>query len=143
MYSFLSGLFFGFLSGFASGYSLNFFLNVYRNYKINKNKNKAMAQEIFTIYSKTLFDNIYDEIETNNIKLPELGQIVDISNDISDLLKDYNKSFKVVIKKGVPVLQLIDNDYIKNKKVINVLEFLNKNDIEITINKNDKPLKLK
>jgi hypothetical protein len=143
MYSFLSGLFFGFISGFASGYSLNFFLNVYRNYKINKNKNKAMAQEIFTIYSKTLFDNIYDEIETNNIKLPELGQIVDISNDISDLLKDYNKSFKVVIKKGVPVLQLIDNDYIKNKKVINVLEFLNKNDIEITINKNDKPLKLK
>lgn len=143
MYSFLSGLFFGFISGFASGYSLNFFLNVYRNYKINKNKNKAMAQEIFTIYSKTLFDNIYDEIETNNIKLPELGKIVDISNDISDLLKDYNKSFKVVIKKGVPVLQLIDNDYIKNKKVINVLEFLNKNDIEITINKNDKPLKLK
>jgi hypothetical protein len=143
MYSFLSGLFFGFLSGFASGYSLNFFLNVYRNYKINNNKNKAMAQEIFTIYSKTLFDNIYDEIETNNIKLPELGQIVDISNDISDLLKDYNKLFKVVIKKGVPVIQLIDNNYIKNKKVINVLEFLNKNDIEITINKNDKPLKLK
>ena len=102
-----------------------------------------MAQELFNIYSKTLFENIYDELETNNIQLPELGEIVNISNDISDLLKDYNKSFKIVIKKGVPVIQLIDNKYIQNKKVVRVLEFLNKNEIEITINKNDKPLKIK
>jgi hypothetical protein len=143
MYSYFSGLFIGFLTGFVSGYSFNFCINVYKNYKTSKNKSKAMAQELFNIYSKTLFENIYDELETNNIQLPELGEIVNISNDISDLLKDYNKSFKIVIKKGVPVIQLIDNKYIQNKKVVRVLEFLNKNEIEITINKNDKPLKIK
>ncbi len=143
MYTYMGGLFLGFLTGFVSGYSLNFCINVYKNYKISKNKSKAMAQELFTIYSKTVFDNLYDELESNNIKLPELGEIVNISTDISDLLKDYNKSFKVVIKKGVPIIQLIDNKYIQNKKVVRVLEFLNKNEIEITINKNDKPLKIK
>ncbi len=143
MYTYIGGLFLGFLTGFVSGYSLNFCINVYKNYKISKNKSKAMAQELFTIYSKTVFDNLYDELESNNIKLPELGEIVNISTDISDLLKDYNKSFKVVIKKGVPIIQLIDNKYIENKKVIRVLEFFNKNEIELTINKNDKPLKIK
>ncbi len=143
MYTYMGGLFLGFLTGFVSGYSLNFCINVYKNYKISKNKSKAMAQELFTIYSKTVFDNLYDELESNNIKLPELGEIVNISTDISDLLKDYNKSFKVVIKKGVPIIQLIDNKYIENKKVIRVLEFFNKNEIELTINKNDKPLKIK
>ncbi len=143
MYSYFSGLFVGFLTGFVSGYSINFCINVYKNYKISKNKSKAMAQELFNVYSKTLFENIYDELETNNIKLPELGEIVNISTDISDLLKDYNKKFKVVIKKGVPVLQMIDNSYLKNEKVIRVLQFFNKNEIEITINKNDKPLKIK
>ncbi len=143
MYSYFGGLFIGFLTGFVSGYSLNFCINVYKNYKISKNKSKAMAQELFNVYSKTLFENIYDELETNNIKLPELGEIVNISTDISDLLKDYNKKFKVVIKKGVPVLQMIDNSYLKNEKVIRVLQFFNKNEIEITINKNDKPLKIK
>ncbi len=143
MYSYFGGLFIGFLTGFVSGYSLNFCINVYKNYKISKNKSKAMAQELFNVYSKTLFENIYDELETNNIQLPELGEIVNISTDISDLLKDYNKKFKVVIKKGVPILQLIDNSYLKNEKVIRVLQFFNKNEIEITINKNDKPLKIK
>ncbi len=143
MYSYFSGLFVGFLTGFVSGYSINFCINVYKNYKISKNKSKAMAQELFNVYSKTLFENIYDELETNNIQLPELGEIVNISTDISDLLKDYNKKFKVVIKKGVPILQLIDNSYLKNEKVIRVLQFFNKNEIEITINKNDKPLKIK
>ena len=143
MYTFLSGIFLGFLTGFVSGYSINFFSNVYKNYKLNKNKSKAMAQEIFTIYSKSIFDNLYDELDSNNIELPELGQIINVSHDISDLLKDYNKKYKIIIKKGVPVLQMIDNSYLKNEKFVRVLEFFNKNDIEITINKNEKPLKLK
>ena len=143
MYNFLGGIFVGFLTGFISGYSFNFFLNVYRNYKVSNNKSKAIAQEIFTVYSKSIFDNLYNELETNNIELPELGQIINVSHNISDLLKDYNKKFKIVIKKGVPVLQMIDNSYLKNEKLVNVLEFFNKNDIEITIQKNDKPLKLK
>ena len=143
MYNFLGGLIVGFLIGFVSGYSFNFFSNVYKNYKLNNNKSKAIVQELFTIYSKSIFDNLYDELESNNIELPELCQIINVSYDISDLLKDYNKKFKIVIKKGIPVLQLIDNSYLKNEKVIRVLEFFNKNDIEITINKNDKPLKLK
>ena len=143
MYNFLSGIFLGFLTGFVSGYSINFCWNVYKNYKQSNNKSKAVAQELFTIYSKSIFDNLYDELETNNIELPELGQIVNISYDISELLKDYNKKYKIVIKKGVPVLQMIDNSYLNNEKLVKVLEFFNKNDIEITINKNDKPLKLK
>ena len=143
MYNFLSGLFLGFLTGFVSGYMINFCWNIYKNYKLNNNKSKAVAQEIFTIYSKSIFDNLYDELESNNIELPELGQIINVSHDISDLLKDYNKKYKIIIKKGVPVLQMIDNSYLKNEKVISVLEFFNKNDIEITINKNEKPLKLK
>lgn len=146
MYNFLSGIFLGFLTGFISGYSFNFFSNVYKNYKVHNNKSKAIVQEIFTIYSKSIFDNLYDELETNNIefpKLPELSQIINVSRDITDLLKDYNKKFKVLIKKGVPILQIIDNSYLKNEKVIRVLEFFNKNDIEITINKNDNTLKLK
>jgi hypothetical protein len=143
MYNFLSGIFLGFLTGFVSGYTINFFSNVYKNYKLNNNKSKAMAQEIFTIYSKSIFDTLYDELESNNIELPELGQIFNVSHDISELLKDYNKKYKIIIKKGVPVLQMIDNSYLKNEKVISVLEFFNKNDIDITINKNEKPLKLK
>jgi hypothetical protein len=143
MYNFLGGLFVGFLTGFVSGYSFNFLSNVYKNYKVSNNKSKAVAQEIFTVYSKSIFDNLYDELETNNIELPDFGQIINVSHDISDLLKDYNKKFKIVIKKGVPILQLIDNSYLKNQKVVNVLEFFNKNEIEITIQKNDKPLKLK
>jgi hypothetical protein len=143
MYTFLSGLFLGFLTGFVSGYMINFCWNIYKNYKLNNNKSKAVAQEIFTIYSKSIFDNLYDELESNNIQLPELGQIINVSHDISDLLKEYNKKYKIIIKKGVPVLQMIDNSYLKNEKVIHVLEFFNKNDIEITINKNEKPLKLK
>ena len=144
MYNFLTGIFLGFLTGFVSGYSINFFSNVYKNYKQNNNnKSKAVAQELFTLYSKSIFDNLYDELESNNIELPELGEIINVSHDISDLLKDYNKKFKIVIKKGVPILQMIDNSYLKNEKFVRILEFFNKNDIEITINKNDKPLKLK
>jgi len=143
MYNFFGGIILGFLTGFVSGYSFNFLKNVYKNYKISNNKSKAVAQELFTIYSKSIFDNLYNELESNNIELPEFGQIINVSYDISDLLKDYNKKFKIVIKKGIPVLQLIDNSYLKNEKVIRVLEFFNKNDIEITINKNDKPLKIK
>ncbi len=143
MYNFFGGIFLGFLTGFVSGYSFNFLKNVYKNYKISNNKSKAVAQELFTIYSKSIFDNLYNELESNNIELPELSQIINVSHDIADLLKEYNKKFKVVIKKGVPVIQLIDNKYIDNKKFVHVLEFFNKNDIEITINKNDKPLKLK
>ena len=143
MYTFLSGIFCGFLTGFLAGYSINFFSNVYKNYKLCNNKNKAIAQELFTIYSKNIFNNLYDELESNNIELPELGEIINISHDISDLLKDYNKKFKIVLKKGVPIIQLIDNSYLKNEKFIHVLDFFTKNDIEITINKNDKPFKLK
>jgi hypothetical protein len=133
MFVYLSGVLIGFLTGFVSGYSFNFMWNVYNRYKISKNTQKALAQEIFTLYSSKLFDMVYGELESGKIKMPDANELFIVSHDIIELSKDYNKKFKVIMKKGVPIIKILDDKYLKDERVIKVLGFLTKNDIELTL----------
>jgi len=139
MFQFISGLLCGFLGGFTTGYLFNFLWNIYNRYKINgKNTQKALAQEIFTLYSSRIFDVVYTGMENNTFKIPDLNELLVVSNDIIDISKDYNNKFKVIMKKGSPVIKINDDSYLQDKKFVKVLKFLNKNDIEITLLKSDK-----
>ena len=49
MFSFITGIIIGFFSGSIFGYVLPYFINIYKRYKVNNDKQKAIAEEIFSI----------------------------------------------------------------------------------------------
>jgi hypothetical protein len=138
MYVFGSGILIGFFTGFITGYLVNFMWNVYNRYKISKNTQKALAQEIFTLYSSKLFDMVYAELENGKIKIQDTNELLIISHDIIQISNDYNKKFKIIMQNGTPIIKVIDDTYINNEKFVKVLKFLNKNNIELTISTNNK-----
>ena len=143
MFVFITGLFFGYISGFLCGYSFRYFRNIFNRYRVSRDPQKAVMEELFTIYTNHIFDTIYrtlDKKENNNFNISE---IIDITSYVLDIGNEYNKSYKIIIKNGIPIIKLMNNDYINNNKFVKMLEFLNKNDIELTIqNDNDKYYKI-
>ena len=129
----------GFVCGFISAYSYMFINNIYIKYKKNKNTQRVITEQIFNMYSKRMFNLIYNEIESNlqnssePINYNDICDIFIIANDILDVSKHYNKKFKIVIKKGTPTIKILDDSYLNNKQFVNILQFLNQNSIELNI----------
>ena len=129
----------GFLCGFTSAYAYMFVNNIYTKYIKNKNTQKAITEEIFNMYSKRMFNLLYNEIESNIISSSEkinyndICDIFIVANDIMDVSKQYNKKFKIVVKNGNLIIKILDESYLNNKQFVNILEFLNQNSIELNI----------
>ena len=129
----------GFLCGFTSAYIYMFINNIYAKYIKNKNTQKAITEEIFNMYSKRMFNLLYNEIELNLISSSEkinyndIYDIFIVANDIMDVSKQYNKKFKFVVKNGNIIIKILDESYLNNKQFVNILEFLNQNSIELNI----------
>ena len=129
----------GFMCGFISAYSYIFFNNIYIKYKKNKNTQRAISEEIFNMYSKRMFNLLYNQIESNLIEMSEplnyndMCDIFIVANDILDVSKQYNKKFKIVVKNGNLTIKILDESYLNNNQFVNILEFLNENSIELNI----------
>lgn len=145
MFVFVTGLFFGFISGFSCGYLFKYCRNIFIKYKQSKDPKRAVIDELFTIYTNHIFDTIYTTLETKQNSTFNVSEVIDLTSYVLDIGNEYNKSYKIVMIKGVPVIKLIDNNYINDNKFVKMLEFLKKNDIELTIQKlndNDKYYKI-
>lgn len=135
MMQFIVGLTLGFIFGLVYPYAQK----ICKNYKKHKSAKKAILEEAFIIYSTQLFDSIYD----SNIKLPEFPELLNASTNIIKISSEYNKSFKIVFKKGSPVLKILNKNILTNKNFLDILYFFKKNDAELTIlSSDDSMLKL-
>lgn len=125
MFQFISGLFFGFIMGITTPYMYR----IYKNYRKTGNKSRAILEEAFLICSSQLFDSIYN----SEINLPELPELVNVSTNILSISNEYNKSFRLMFKKGIPVIKIIDKNIMTDSKFIEILRFFKNNDIELII----------
>lgn len=127
---FISGLFFGFFIGI----SIPYIYRIYKYCKKNGDKSKSMLNEAilheaFLVCSSQLFNSIYN----SEINLPELPELVNVSNNILSVSDEYNKSFNLIFKKGNPVVKIMNKDIMNNPKFIEILRFFKNNDIELII----------
>ena len=129
MLQFISGIFFGFISGLITPY----IYRIYKNYKKSGDKSKAILEEAFLICSSQLFDSIYN----SELKLPELPELMNVSTNILSVSNEYNKSFKLVFKKGGPVIQIVDKKIMTEPKFLEILRFFKNNDIDLIISSSE------
>jgi hypothetical protein len=148
MFGYIYGLFCGFLSGTVFGYSLNFILKTYRRYKITKDPQKIIIEELYKHITNKVFENCYDNIEVfvnDNIgtiikQIPDISELIHLSNNLIELSKHYNNKFTIVYDNKTDKtikIKLIENNILENKTFIDTLTFLNKNKIELCIIKNE------
>ncbi len=132
---------FGFIFGFISPYAYK----VYKKYKENGNAKKIILEDAFLVCSSQIFNSLYDSHGSHgslnsSTSLPEL---IDVSTNIMHISREYNKSFKIIIKNGNLIIRVIDKQIMGDKKFINILRFFKKNDIDLVILTSDeKVLKL-
>lgn len=125
MFQFINGMFFGFIMGILTPYMYR----IYKNYRKTGNKSRAILEEAFLICSSQLFESIYN----SEMNLPNLPELVNVSNNILDISNEYNKSFKLIFKKGNPIIKIINKNIMNEPKFIEILRFFKNNDVELII----------
>lgn len=125
MFQFISGVLFGFIMGITTPYVYR----IYKSYRKSGDKSRAVLEQAFLICSSQLFDSLYD----TEIKLPDLPELVNVSTNILSVSNEYNKSFRLVFKKGNPIIKVIDKNIMKDPKFLEILRFFKNNDIELII----------
>jgi hypothetical protein len=132
MYQFLTGLFYGFIGGLIFGLSFPYMYRIYKRYKFNGDTRKAIIEEAFLVCSSQLFDGLYNSLN-KDVKMPDLPELINVSTNILNISPEYNKSFRLIFKKGRPIINITDKKLMNNKNFIDIMKFFKKNDIEIIL----------
>ena len=132
MLQFIIGLFFGFISGLIAPY----FYRIFKSYRKSGDTSKAILEESYLMCSSQLFDSIYN----SELKLPELPELVNVSTNILSVSNEYNKSFKLIFKKGRPLIQIVDKKIMREPKFIEILRFFKNNDIDLIISSTEEEI---
>jgi hypothetical protein len=132
MFQFISGVLFGFIMGLTTPY----IYRIYKSYRKSGDKSRAIIEQAFLICSSQIFDSIFNtEIKLN--ELPDLPELVNISSNILSVSNEYNKSFRLVFKKGNLVIKIIDKNIMQDTKFLEILRFFKNNDIELIISSSE------
>ena len=130
--------------GFISGYMFNYIYKVYKNYKIHKDIKETIAREIYTYISDKLLNIIVKDIKLDNFdfinNINGINNIYDIKKLIDNIInisKEHNKSYKLMIDNGKIQINLLNNDYITNDDFENLCKFITTNNINLHIVKHD------
>ena len=148
MFAYFMGLFWGFISGSIFGYYLKFLINLYKRYKITKDPQKVLIEQLYNHITNTVFENCYDNIETfinENMgeilkQIPDINKLIKLSNNVMELSKYYNNQFTIVYdNKNDKTIKnkLLDNKILTNNTFIDTMTFLNNNNVKMCIIKND------
>ena len=142
-----SGLFWGLFIGGISGFGYNKIKKTMKTYYEEKNPKKILIKTIYEQLTDKVFEQFYNDIDSafqlQNIKLeelPNMNDIINLTTNMMELTKYYNNKFMLVYdnKNDKTIkIKLLDNDMLENKNFIEIMEFLNKNKIELCIIKND------
>jgi hypothetical protein len=122
-----------FLYGFISGYTLNYIINLYSRYKLQKDAKKIIAREMYDMYTNKLFDTLYSELDDTNISVDDINSLLIFSGNLLEITNEYNKSFKIVMKNGIPTVKILKDSYLNNEQFVKVLKFLKKNEFEVRL----------
>ncbi len=126
-----------FLYGFVCGYSLNYIFSLYSRYKKEKDAKKIIARDVYDLYTNKLFDSIYSDLDNTKFTVDDLNGLLIFSGNLLEITNEYNKSFKIVIKDGIPVIKILDNNYLNNEQFVKVLKYLKKNEFEVKLLKSN------
>jgi hypothetical protein len=133
MFQFVFGFFYGFVSGLITYYVYG----MRQKYLEYKNIKKVFVNKIYNILTNRFFDVIYnEEVSDFNLKIDGIESINDITtvaSSIENIIKDYNKNYKIIFFDNKCKIKLLNNDYINNKDFVKICELCTKNNIEINI----------
>ena len=142
-----SGLFWGLFVGGICGFGYKNIKNILKTYYYERNPKKILIKTIYEQLTDKVFEQFYNDIDsiiqTQNIKineLPDMNDIIILTKNMMEHCKFYNNKFMFVYdtKNNKTIkIKLLDNDMLDNKNFIQIMEFLNKNKIELCIIKND------
>ncbi len=148
MLGYFIGLFWGLLSGTLFGYYLNFLMNLYKRYKITRDPQKVLLEQLYKHITNKVFEDCYDNIETfvnENMgeiikQIPDINELTKLSNNLLELSKYYNNQFTIVYdnKNDKTIkIKLLNNDILNNNTFVNTMTFLNNNNIKLCLIKNE------
>lgn len=116
------------------GFFGNKLYSLYKEYSNEKNIQKIVVKQIYislfdTIY-KQFGENINDldkmlkENSNNKLSLQDFNKLKKITYLITEVAKEYNKKYRIIINNNKLSITLIDKTYIDNKNVRELLELV-------------------
>jgi len=115
------------------GFFGNKLYSLYKEYKYEKNIQKIVVKQIYISLFDTLYkqfgenindlDKILKENSNNKLSLKDFDKLKKITYLLSEVAKEHNKKYKIIINNNKLSITLIDKTYIDNILLRELLEF--------------------
>ena len=115
------------------GFFGNKLYSLYKEYKYEKNIQKIVVKQIYISLFDTLYkqfgenindlDKIVKENSNNKLSLKDFDKLKKITYLLSEVAKEHNKKYKIIINNNKLSITLIDKTYIDNILLRELLEF--------------------
>lgn len=125
------------------GFFSNKIYSLYKEYRNEKNIQKIVVKEIYISLFDTLYkqfgeninelDKMLKENSNNKLSLNDFDKLKKITYLITEVAKEHNKKYKIIINNNKLSINLIDKTYINNKSVRELLDLADlkiKNELE-------------
>lgn len=126
------------------GFFGNKLYSMYKEYTREKNIQKIVVKQIYISLFDTIYkqfgenindlDKILKENSNNKLSLKDFDKLKKITYLLTEVAKDHNKKYKIIINNNKLSITLIDKTYINNRSLRELLELA---DLKIIQNIND------
>lgn len=116
------------------GFFGNKLYSLYKEYSNEKNVQKIVVKQIYISLFDTLYkqfgenindlDKILKENSNNKLSLQDFDKLKKITYLITEVAKEHNKKYRIIINNNKLSITLIDKTYIDNRNVRELLELV-------------------